>query len=188
MGLDATEVRVAGAGHVYAAPEGTALPTGVATPLPAAWVDLGYVSEDGVAFSFGRETTDLNAWQGDKIRVLTTAEPATVGFTLMQTNENILPIAFGGGTVTESGTDPDFVYTYTPPAMGVNATRALCIEFSDGDITYRYNIARAQLEGNVEFTLTRTGPVQYPLTFGLLANGSNPKWTMVSNDPALAIL
>lgn len=178
MAIDPTEVRVAGAGHVYAAPAGTTLSTDLSA-LPAAWVDLGYVTEDGVAFSFGRETTDLNAWQGSKIRVLTTAEPVTVTFALMQTNEDVLPVVFGGGTLTTA----TGIYTFTPPAEGDNAERALCIEFNDGDINYRYNIARAQIEGNVDFSLVRTDSVNYPLTFGVLA--ATPKWTLVSDDPAL---
>jgi hypothetical protein len=180
MAIDATEVRVAGAGHVYAAPEGTVLPEDL-DPLGAEWVDLGYVTEDGVGFSFGRETTDLNAWQGTKIRVLTTAEPVTITFALMQTNEDVLPVVFGGGDITEN----TGVFTFTPPAEGTNTERALCIEFTDGDVSYRYNIARAQIEGNVDFSLTRTGAVTYPLTFGVLA--ATPKWTLVSDDPQLAV-
>lgn len=179
MAIDATEVRVAGAGHVYAAAAGTTLPTDL-DPLSASWTDLGYVTEDGVGFSFGRETTDLNAWQGSKLRVLTTAEPVSVTFALMQTNGDILPVVFGGGDITENSG----VYTFTPPDEGDNTERALCIEFTDGDLSYRYNIARAQIEGNVDFTLVRTGAVTYPLTFGVLA--ASPKWTLVSDDPALA--
>jgi hypothetical protein len=183
MAIDATEVRVAGAGHVYAAPAGTEMPEDLAA-LPAEWIDLGYCTEDGVGFAFNRETTDLNGWQGSKLRVLTTAEPASTNFALMQTNADVLPVVFGGGTVVESGVDPDFIYTFTPPEEGTNTERALVIEFNDGDINYRYCIARAQIEGEVAFTLTRTGAVTYPLTFGVLA--ANPKWTLVSDDPAMA--
>lgn len=179
MAIDGTEVRVAGAGHVYVAPAGTALPADLEA-LPAAWLDLGYVTEDGVGFSFGRETSDLNAWQGSKIRVLTTAEPASVNFALMQTNKDTLPVAFGGGSIATAGG----VHTYTPPAAGVNTERAAVIEFTDGDVSYRYCIPRIQLEGAVEFTLVKTGAVTYPLTFGVL--DADPKYTIVSDDPALA--
>jgi hypothetical protein len=180
MAIDGTEVRVAGAGHVYVAPAETALPTDVDTALPAAWVDLGYVTEDGVGFSFGRETQDLNAWQGSKIRVLTTAEPVSTNFALMQTNGDVLKVALGGGTIAKSGTAPNEVFTFMPPAKGVNTERALVIEFADGDITYRYCIPRAQIEGNVEFTLTATDALTYPLTFGVL--DASPKYTIISND------
>ena len=41
------EVRVAGYGHIFVAPEGTTLPTDVDTAMPEAWVDLGYATTDG---------------------------------------------------------------------------------------------------------------------------------------------
>lgn len=185
MAINGSEVRVAGAGHVYVAPAGTAMPKDLAD-LPTAWVDLGYVTEDGVGFSFGREVEDLNAWQGDKIRTLSTKEPATLNFSLMQTNATILTVAFGGGTVTEAGTAPDKVYTFTPPKLGTNTERSLVIEFDDGEITYRYCIPRSQIEGNVDFTLVRTGALTYPLTMGILDNGDVAKFNIVSNDTNMA--
>ncbi len=184
MAIDGSEVRVAGAGHVYVAPMATAIPTDL-SPLPGAWIDLGYVTEDGVGFTFGREVEDLNAWQGDKIRTLSTKEPASTTFALMQTNETVLEVAFAGGSVTESAGDPK-VYTFTPPKSGTNTERALVIEFEDGSIVYRYCIPRTQIEGSVEFTLTRTGALTYPLTMGILDNGDKPKFTIVSNDPKMA--
>jgi len=185
MAIDGTEVRVAGAGHVYVAPAGTVLPTDTETALPATWKDLGYVTEDGVGFSFGRETTDLNAWQGSKIRVLTTSEPVSTNFALMQTNGDVLTVALGGGSIAKTGTAPDEVFTFTPPAKGVNTERALVIEFMDGDIVYRYCLPRAKLEGNVEFTLAATDAVTYPITFGVL--DADPKYTIISNDPNMAL-
>ena len=184
MAINGSEVRVAGAGHVYVAPAGTALPTDL-TDLPAAWVDLGYVTEDGVGFSFGRETDDLNAWQGDKIRTLSTKEPASCNFSLMQTNATIMNIAFGGGETTEDAAKK--VFTFTPPKSGTNTERSLVIEFTDGaTLKYRYVIQRSQIEGNVDFTLVRSGALTYPLTMGILDNGDKPKFTIISNDPNMA--
>ena len=178
MALTAQEVRVAGAGHVFVAPEGTPLPTDMAA-LAAPWVDLGYVTTDGVTFTFSRETEDLDAWQGDKIRVLTTREPATVGFALMQTNSDVMVVAMGGGEITEPTAG---IFRYEPP-RGQNAVRAFVIEFTDEDKTFRYVIARTQIEGDVTYTLTRAGALTYPLTFGLLE--SDPKYVILSDDPAM---
>jgi hypothetical protein len=180
MAIDATEVRVAGAGNVYVAAEGTALPTTSSSVLGAGWTDLGYCTEDGVTFTQGRETTDLNAWQGTKVRVLTDAEPTTVAFTLMQTNADVLPVAFGGGVLDEVSTGE---YSFTPPALGTNAVRAVVIEFTDGAISYRYCIPRVQLEGEVQVQLQRSGAVMYPLEFGVL--DGDPKYVILSNDPSM---
>lgn len=175
MAADATEVRVAGAGQVFAAPAGSTLPTDATTALDAAFVDLGYVTPDGVTFTHGRETEDLDAWQGSKVRVLTLSEPVSVAFSLMQTSGDVLKLAFGGGTLTDNTT----WFTYTPP-VGSNAVRALVIEFTDGSLTYRYVIPRAQIEGEVSYTLTNQGALTYPLEFGVLDN--TPKWSLHTND------
>jgi hypothetical protein len=179
MAISADEVRVAGTGRVYTAPKGTALPTTVDSALPADWTDLGYVTTDGVSFTFSRETEDLAAWQGDKIRVLSLSEPKMVEFTLMQTDAAVLETAFGGGTVeTDAG-----VTTYTPPLRGENVERSMVIEFLDDDITYRYAFGRVQQEGDVNFVLTREGAVEYPVTFGVLE--ATPAYTIITNDPAM---
>jgi hypothetical protein len=179
MALDGTEVRVAGTGNVYFAPTGSTLPTDTTTALDAAFVDAGYISEDGVTFTLGRETEDLNAWQGTKVRVLTTAEPKTVEFTLMQSNKENIPFILGGGTI--AGSDP---YTYTPPAKGTNTERAMVVEFVDGTVTYRYVFPRVQLEGEVSFSLTANGAVEYPTTWGVL--DASPAYTIITDDPAWA--
>ena len=186
MAINGSEVRVAGAGHVYVAPAGTALPTDL-TALDPKYVDLGYVTEDGVGFSFSREVEDLNAWQGDSIRILSTKEPASTTFSLMQTNSTVMTVAFGGGEITETGTAPNKVYTFTPPKLGTNTERVLVIEFTDGAaITYRYVIQRTQIMGNVDFTLNRTSALTYPLTMSILDNGDKPKFTVISNDANMA--
>ena len=179
MAISADEVRVAGTGHVYVAPKGTALPTTVDAALPADWTDLGYVTTDGVSFTFSRETEDLDAWQGDKIRVLSLSEPKQVEFTLMQTDAAVLQAAFGGGTIETA----EGVTTYTPPVRGENVERAMVIEFMDDDITYRYVFGRVQQEGDVNFVLTREGAVEYPVTFGVLE--ADPAYTIITNDPAM---
>lgn len=172
---DATQVRVAGAGKVYAAPEGSTLPTDPTSAPDAAFVELGYVTTDGVTFTHSRETEDLDAWQGSKVRVLTLAEPTTVGFALMETSGDVLKLAFGGGTITDATTH----FVFEPPA-GDNAVRALVIDFQDGDLNYRYVIPRAQVQGDVSFTLSREGSLNYPLEFGVLDN--TPKFQIITDD------
>ena len=54
-------------GAVYTAPLGTTLPTDALSALPAAWKELGYVSEDGFTNNNSRETEELKAWGGDVV-------------------------------------------------------------------------------------------------------------------------
>lgn len=182
MTLNANAVRVAGTGEVYLAPAGTAAPTDASTPLPPAWKGLGITSTDGVQFTMSRDTSDIDGWQQSKIRVVTNSEPVTVEMTLIETNADTLTAAFGGGTVVETGADSG-EYKFTPPEEGSNAIRALCVEFRDGNITYRYFFGRTQVEGDVSFSLTRSDAVGYSTTFGVLSG--TPKWELFSNDPEL---
>ena len=180
MAIDASEVRVAGYGHIYIAPEGTTLPADVDTAMTADWVDLGYATTDGVTFTFSRETEDLDAWQGDKIRVLSLKEPKMAEFTLMQTDAATVTAALGGGSWADVGG----LGTFTPPEMGENAVRAMVVEYEDGsDIKYRYCFARVQQEGDVTMTLNREGAVEYPMTMGVLE--ADPSYTILTNDPAI---
>lgn len=176
MALSSGAVRVAGTGEVYYAPTGTSAPTDATTSLPVAWKGLGYTSTDGVEFTFSRDTSDIDAWQGTKLRVVTNSEPVSVGFSLMETRTDTLILAFGGGTViSAAGTA-----TYTPPAEGTNTERSMVVDFTDGTNKYRYYFPKVQVEGDVSFTLTDGDAVMYSLTFGVLAG--SPKWQLFSND------
>jgi hypothetical protein len=172
MALDANAVRVAGTGEIYFAPTATAAPTDSATGLPVAWLGLGYTSPDGVQFTFSRNTSDIDAWQGSKLRVVTNSEPASCTFALRETKTNTLLFAFGGGTVGAN--------IFTPPVEGTNTIRSMVVDVTDGSLKYRYYFPRVQVAGDVSFQLARTDAVSYSMTVGVLAN--TPKWQLFTND------
>lgn len=177
MALNADAVRVAGTGEVYVGPANEAAPTSPTAAPGASYTGLGYTSTDGVAFTFSRDTSDIDAWQGSKVRVVSNAEPASVAFTLIETNLNTLPVVFGGGTVTEPSAG---VAKFTPPAEGTNTIRSMIVDFDDNGVHYRYYFPRVQIEGDVAFSLTRGQEVGYSMTFGILA--ASPKWILLTDD------
>ena len=172
MTLNANAVRVAGTGEVYVAPVDTTAPTDAGTALPAAWIGLGYTTTDGVSFTMSRDATDIDAWQGSKLRTVSNAEPTSIEFSLMETDPDSFPVVFGGGTVAAGTGTGEFVFT--PPDEGTNEIRSCVVEFKDGDVTYRYYFPRVQVEGDVSFSLTRSDAVAYSVTFGVLS--STPRW------------
>lgn len=88
-------------GAVYRAPLGTALPTDATTALNVAFVDMGYVSEDGVTNSNTIESDDIKAWGGDTVLALQTDKTDTFAMTLIESmNINVLKAVFGDGNVT----------------------------------------------------------------------------------------
>lgn len=185
MANEPEEIRVYGDGGVYIADVGTAFPASISDPIDDAdWTNLGYLTEEGPRFSFGRETTDLKGWQSlDVLRVLTTALPKSITFDLMQTNVHSLEMALGGGDVTE---DAPGEFTFEPADPSETYEKAIIVEMIDGGVTYRFCYRKAQRDGAVEFAGIRTNSTNFSITMKVLDPGDAEKpYIVQSDDPAL---
>lgn len=186
MPIDTNEIVVGSTGKIFVAPVGTVAPVDVATAWVAAWIDLGYATEDGVTISKTRDIEDIPAWQSFyPVRKIVTGENFTVSFSLMQWNENTIKLAFGGGTVTTTAGPPAH-YLYTPPAAGVLDERALGVEWTDGTKIYRLACPKVILTDAVESNVTRTDAAALPLTFGVIGDAVASPFIIRTNDPAWA--
>lgn len=88
-------------GAVHFAPLGTTLPTDATTALDSAFVDLGYVSEDGLTNNNSPESDTVKAWGGDTVLNLQTDRPDTFALTLIEAmNQNVLKAIYGESNVT----------------------------------------------------------------------------------------
>ena len=185
MSQNSAEVRIAGNGGLFLAPLGSALPTSPTATLDAAFVDLGYFSEDGVTVSPERTIEKFRAWQSRKpVRQSITAEDITIGGSLLQWNNETIPVFFGGGTVTETTGPPDY-WTYTPPASGTIDERAMVLEWQDGLYTYRLVAARTVNGELGEITLTGTALGELPINVEILEpSGGGDSWELITDDPA----
>lgn len=91
-------------GAVFRAPIGTALPTDASTALADAFVELGYVSDDGVRNTNTAESDEVKAWGGAPVLNLMTGKPDTWKLKLIEAlNPNVLKTVYGDNNVTESG-------------------------------------------------------------------------------------
>ena len=182
MAQDATKVRVALAGNVWSADEGTTPPTDITAAPSASWTDLGYTTEEGVTISIEQTTDPLPGWQTmDPLRILVTAEPKAFNFTLRQMEKATFTAAFGG-TVTTLGSNN---YKWTPPAPGTQIVKAYLLEFLDGSLKYRFLFRRNQQSGAKEMNLVRTNAVNLPISYQVLA-ATPDTWELFTNDPAFA--
>lgn len=94
------------AGAVYRAPLGTTLPTDATTALASAFVDMGYISEDGIVNSNSQETEKIKAWGGQIVLVVSTGKPDTFKLTFLESlNANVLKTVYGDTKVTVNGTN-----------------------------------------------------------------------------------
>lgn len=88
-------------GAVSIAPAGTAVPTDATTALAGAFVNLGYVSEDGMTRNITRESESVKAWGGDTILTPMTDFEETFTFTLVESlNVDVRKAVFGDSNVT----------------------------------------------------------------------------------------
>ena len=91
-------------GAVHWAPLGTTLPTSATAALNEAFVDLGYVSEDGLTNNNSPESDTVKAWGGDTVLSLQTDRPDTFSLTLLEAmNEDVLKTVYGSDNVTKDG-------------------------------------------------------------------------------------
>lgn len=168
MSLEPEEILVASTGHLYRAPVGTAFPDTIDDDVDETlWTELGYTSEAGPRFRFGRDTTAIRGWQSrDPLRILVTATPRSVAADLLQLNQNTFDTAMGGGTWETQGAG---LYHYTPPADSAVDEFALIVEFEDGDERVRFGYRKCFNQSATEFALVNNAPVMLPVDFAILA-------------------
>ncbi|MFJ7176403.1 phage tail protein [Streptomyces massasporeus] len=182
MANDADNVRVALNGSVYIAPKGTTAPADLTTAWPAGWVDLGYLSDDGVEMSYSTESEDINAWQSlSPVRKVLTGVDMTLGFTAIELKTQTMTLYFPSATMTDvSGT----VHKLSIPAAPSPDERAIGLEWVDGDITNRLIIARGEVTDREAITLARSGAVGLGMTVSAYADTAPEIAVWLSNDPA----
>lgn len=133
---------------VFAAPLGTALPTSATASLNGAFVDLGWVSEDGVTNSITRDVTRHKAWGGETVKTTQDNYDETVQFALLESSANVLGVVYGDNNVTESSG------AITVEHSSLQLTRqSFVIDFIDGDRVGRIVIK--------EGLVTEIGDVRY---------------------------
>ena len=180
MANDADQILVALNAAVHVAPVGTTLPTDSDSALNAAFLELGYTTDDGIQFSDTKTVEDIKAHQSFyPVRRIVTERGSSVSFELEQWNGDTVRLAFGGGTVTEPTSGE---YKYVPPDPEDIDERAMVIEWQDGTREYRLVIPRGNVSENVETNLTRKAQAGLPITFAVLGEDATDPWTIFTND------
>lgn len=88
-------------GAIHTAPVGTTLPTNATEALDAAFVDLGYVSSDGLTNSTNLEVEKIKACGGDTVLVIQKSKEDTFKFVLIEAkNKAVVGYVYGEDNVT----------------------------------------------------------------------------------------
>jgi hypothetical protein len=101
-GKDTDEVYVGVDGIVSIGDDTAVAPTTASSTLGTGWVDLGYVSDQGVDETINQTATPLRAWQKNKV-VRTIVEDGDVAyhFVLLQTSADTVAFYYGGTVETD---------------------------------------------------------------------------------------
>lgn len=184
MATDADNVRVALNGSVYIAPKGTTAPADLTEAWGTGWVDLGYLSDDGVELNYSTDTEDVNAWQSlSPVRKILTGVDMTLGFTCIELKTSTATLYFPSATMTDVSTG---VHKLAIPAAPTPDERAIGLEWTDGAVTNRLIISRGEVTNRDSITLARSGAVALPMTVSAYADTAPEIAVWLSNDPAWA--
>jgi hypothetical protein len=183
MPKDTGEIVVGANGTLYVADFGTEAPANIEAAWGAGWVDLGYLSEDGVTLTDGKTIEDIMVWQlFYAARKIVTERTFTAAFVLRQFNGVQVELAFGGGEVAVNGSG----FRFTPPDPETVDERALGIEWLDGDKTFRLVIPKGIVTENVETKIVRNAAADLPITIGVIGQADEDPWYFDTDDPTFA--
>ena len=156
MTLNSAKVRVAISGAAYFAPTSTAAPTTAVAALDAAFLDLGYLSEDGVKVMPSKtDTSSITAWQSaTEVRKAVTKVENTLEFTAIEVNVNSLSL-YTGVTVTGSS------FTFGGPGTG---RFSFVLDVIDGAEQYQLYVPEAEVTERKELVFKNGEPLSLPMT------------------------
>lgn len=169
MALDSDNVRVAVTGAVYVAPTGTTGPTTSSSALDVGFVDLGYVSADGITENIDRTTNQIRAWQnGSLVREVTSEGTYSVDMTFIETNEAVLELYYG--TADSSGQ-----FNIDPSSTG--GRQSFVIDVVDGSSVERIYIPAGEITSVGTRTLASGEAVGYQVTITAYADTGSTSFT-----------
>jgi len=154
-------------GAVFWAPAGTTLPSDASSSLGGSYVNLGYISSDGLTHSTAEESDKIVSWGKDVVMVAQTAYSETIQLNLLETvRASVLQFIRGTSNVSidqdgavSSGTTGEplprgVIVIDTYQNNGATTPRVHRIVFGDCQLTDR--------SGDV--TYNNSDPLTYPVT------------------------
>lgn len=184
MPQNADQIRIAPGGAIYVANPGTVAPADETVAMGVGWYDLGFASEKGANWKDKKTSKKIGVWQSAYPgRIVPSSREGSLEFDLMQWNRATLNLAQGGGTHSTVSTGH---FKYQPPAASNIDYRMMCLEWVDGNFTYRLICTKGLVTSGIDTTLVRDDAAMIPITYEYLgqATGVDP-WYLLTNDPSV---
>jgi hypothetical protein len=156
VALDPDNVRVALTGAVYSAPLNTSRPANAVQSWPTGWVDLGWLSDDGITEAYNDDSNEIKAWQGGTtVRRVISGSEATLEFTCIETKPDVVELFHKSGTIAAG------VLEVMAPT---GDERMFGLDVLDDDTYLRIVIPRGELTERGDVTYKSDEAVGYPMT------------------------
>ena len=153
-------------GAVFWAPAGTPLPTSAEDTLDGAFVNLGYVTEDGLTISTAEEGDDIKAWGPEDVMHSQTGYSKTASLALLETSKiAVLQFLYGDANVTAN---PDGTVAWDdtgdPLPRGVMVVDTLQNNASTTPRIKRQVLGDAQfIDRSGDHVYNNSDPLSYPI-------------------------
>lgn len=189
MALDAARVLVGTAdqtnatGAIFSAPLGTSVPTSATDTLAAAFVDSGYVSEDGLSFTPEISTTDINEWNGSLVRRIKETFNGTLSWAHLETNEQSLKNAFGDSAVTATAANTTHGNQLAVSIAGnLPAAKAWVFKLKDGANRMLIVVPNGQVTGVEEVSFTSSDAITWGVTLSAYPDSAGNSIYIYTDD------
>lgn len=181
MAQDAANVQVAVSGTASVAPTGTAAPTDSTTALNVAFLDLGWISEDGVTESYSDDSTEIKGNDGSVLRRVITGSAATLQLTLLESKTDVLELFHKGSTMT--GAAGAFEMDVKQPATD---KRSFVFDVLDGTEHLRIYVPTGEVTDRGDIVYRNSEAIGYNVTITCYPDASKVLLKKFSDNAAWA--
>lgn len=154
-------------GAVFFAPAGTTLPTDATTTLASAFVNAGFISEDGVTNEIETDNEEIKAWGGDVVLNPQTSRSESYTMTFIEGNETTYGVVFGEDNVTNSSGAITIKHNGQE-----REERVMVIETLHGELVKRQVVPRAKVKEVGEIVYKDDEAVGYETTIAALIDSN----------------
>lgn len=171
-------------GGILSGPLASPTPTDTSGTLDASITGVGYISDDGVSMTIGRETDKIKAWGGDVVKITQNEHSVTLQYTMIESaRAEVNREVYGEPNVTATAAT-----TTSGNLLAVKVTaeqlphRVRVMEIMDGDARMRLVAPDSQVTEVGDITFQDGSIIAYPVTVECFPDASGVKLYIYSDD------